>query len=82
MVRFDPLQKWAPRCRNAAIGGYETPSCCAALASRKSLYSKSTDLPRWYIAASIYRIYAFCSAVKLLYLSGYLRSLWPVSMHG
>jgi hypothetical protein len=26
MVRFDPLQKWAPRRRNAAIGGYETPS--------------------------------------------------------
>ncbi len=23
MVRFDPLQKWAPRRRNAAIGGYE-----------------------------------------------------------
>jgi hypothetical protein len=26
MVRFDLLQKWAPRRRNAAIGGYETPS--------------------------------------------------------
>ena len=26
MVRFDPLQKWAPRRRNAAIGDYQTPS--------------------------------------------------------
>jgi hypothetical protein len=29
MVRFDPLQKWAPRRRNAAIGGYETSSLWA-----------------------------------------------------